>query len=233
MELERMTTTIIGTVDNAQVGKNLMAELIKSGLDEQGVEVLQGADDAIMSDIVGRGFDEDSARGFLASLDGDKILVAARVTDDQVKSTLAIIERFEVSDKAATVAGTNDETLLEIDEELAVTKSEVAQGGVRVSRSVTEQPVEETVTLRTETVDVDHKPVSRTLSAEEAKAAFQDKTLEMIGTTEEVEVTKEARVVGEVSLSKQSSEHEQKVQDTVRRTQVEVEQVGTKTPKRK
>ena len=228
-----MTTTIIGTVDNAQVGKNLMAELIKAGLDEQGVEVLKGADDAIMSDIVGRGFDEDSARGFLASLGGEKILVAARATDEQVKGAVAIIERFEVSDKANTGAGTHDETLLAVEEELAVTKNKVAQGGVRVSRSVSEQPVEETVTLRTETVDVDHKPVSRKLSAEETEAAFQDKTLEMIGTTEEVEVTKEARVVGEVSLRKQASEHEQKVQDTVRRTHVEVEEIGAKTAKRK
>ena len=120
--------------------------------------------------------------------------------------------------------------MLEVEEELAVTKNKVAQGGVRVSRSVSEQPVEETVTLRTETVEVDHRPVDRKLSAEEAGAAFKDKTLEMIGTTEEVEVTKEARVVGEVSLSKQASEHEQKVQDTVRRTHVEVEQIGAKTP---
>ena len=35
-----------------------------------------------------------------------------------------------------------------------------------------------------------------------------------------------------VSLSKQASEHEQKVQDTVRRTHVDVEQVGVKAPKR-
>ena len=128
--------------------------------------------------------------------------------------------------QAGEAAGTDGEAVLEVEEELAITKSKVAQGGVRVSRSVSEQPVEETVTLRTETVGVDHQAVDRKLSAEEAGAAFKDKTLEMIGTTEEVAVTKEARVVGEVSLTKQASEHEQKVQDTVRRTHVDVEQVG-------
>ena len=104
---------------------------------------------------------------------------------------------------------------------------------MRVSRSVSEQPVEETVTLRTETVGVDHQAVDRELSAEEADAAFKDKTLEMIGTTEEVAVTKEARVVGEVSLSKQASEHEQKVHETVRRTHVDVEQIGAKASNRR
>ena len=146
---------------------------------------------------------------------------------------MAIMERYEASDdQAGEAAGTDGESVLEVEEELAITKSKVAQGGVRVSRSVSEQPVEETVTLRTETVGVDRQDVDRKLGAEEAGAAFKDKTIEMIGTTEEVAVSKEARVVGEVSLGKQASEHEQKVQDTVRRTHVDVEQVGAKTPKR-
>ena len=54
----------------------------------------------------------------------------------------------------------------------------------------------------------------------------------MIGTTEEVAVNKEARVVGEVSLNRQASEHEQKVHETVRRTHVGVEQIGANAPNR-
>jgi stress response protein YsnF len=48
----------------------------------------------------------------------------------------------------------------------------------------------------------------------------------MTATAEEVEVSKEARVVGEVSLGKQVKEREQTVRDTVRRTEVEVEEIG-------
>jgi stress response protein YsnF len=45
-----------------------------------------------------------------------------------------------------------------------------------------------------------------------------------MGTREEAEVSKTARVVGEVSLNKQTNEREQTVRDTVRRTEVEVEE---------
>ena len=227
-----MTTTIISTVDNANAGTALIAELVKAGLDSRDVEVLAGDHETIMSEIVDRGFDESDARGYLEAVEGGRSLVAARATRDQIDGFIEIMERYEASDdQAGDATGTDGELVLEVEEELAITKSKVAQGGVRVSRSVSEQPVEEAVMLRTETVGVDHQAVDRKLSAEEAEAAFQDKTLEMIGTTEEVVVSKEARVVGEVSLTRQASEQEQKVQDTVRRTHVDVEEVGGKTPK--
>ena len=228
-----MTTTIISTVDNAQAGTALIAELVKAGLKGSDAEVLAGDHETVMAEIVRRGFDETDARGYLEAVEGGKFLVAAHATKDQIDSFMEIMERYEVSDdRAGEDAGSVGELVLEVEEELAITKSKVAEGGVRVSRSVSEQPVEELVRLRTETVGVDRRAVDRKLSPEEAGAAFKDKTLEMIGTTEEVAVTKEARVVGEVSLSKQASEHEQKVQDTVRRTHVDVEQVGVKTAKR-
>jgi uncharacterized protein (TIGR02271 family) len=228
------TTTIISTVENSQAGTALIAELVQAGMNNKDVEVLGGDHDAIMSEIVRRGFDETDARGYLEAVEGGKSLVAARAGEDQIEGFMAIMERYETApdqqDEAASVVG--GEKLLEVEEELAITKSKVAQGGVRVSRSVTEQPVEETVTLRTETVGVERQDVDRKLGKDEAVAAFKDKTIEMIGTTEEVAVTKEARVVGEVSLSKQASEREQKVQETVRRTHVDVEQVGAKSPKK-
>ena len=96
---------------------------------------------------------------------------------------------------------------------------------MRVTTSVNEQPVEETVTLREEQVEVERQPADRKLKPEEAEAAFQEKTVEMLGTSEELEVSKEARVVGEVALGKRVAEREEKVRDTVRRTQVEVEKI--------
>ena len=113
----------------------------------------------------------------------------------------------------------------EIEEELSVGKRKVASGGVRVTTSVSERPVEETVTLREEEVEVERRPADRKLKPEEAEAAFQEKTVEMLGTSEELEVSKEARVVGEVALGKRVAEHEETVKDTVRRSQVEVEKI--------
>ena len=128
---------------------------------------------------------------------------------------------------ARTEAG----TVQEVREELNVGTRKVATGGVRVTSSVSEVPVEKTVTLREEEVSAERTPASRALSAEEAEAAFQGRTVEVLGTREEAEVSKVARVVGEVSLGKQVSEREETVRDTVRRTEVEVEKVGAKTGK--
>ena len=116
----------------------------------------------------------------------------------------------------------------EVEEELSVSKRKAATGGVRVTTNVSEKPVEETVTLREEQVSAERKPADRELSPEEAEAAFKGKTVEMLGTSEEAEVTKQARVVGEVAIGKQVEEREETVKDTVRRTEVEVEKVGAK-----
>jgi stress response protein YsnF len=118
-----------------------------------------------------------------------------------------------------------EETAPIVEEELSIGKREVASGGARVTSSVEERPVEKTVSLREEKVEADRRSADRELSPEEAEAAFEGKTVEMMGTSEEAEVSKTARVVGEVSLSKQTNEREQTVRDTVRRTDVEVEEV--------
>jgi uncharacterized protein (TIGR02271 family) len=118
-----------------------------------------------------------------------------------------------------------EETAPIVEEELSIGKREVASGGVRVTTSVEEKPVEKTVSLREEEVEAERRPTDYKLSPEEAEAAFEEKTVEMMGTSEEAEVSKTARVVGEVSLNKQTNEREQTVRDTVRRTDVEVEAV--------
>ncbi len=135
--------------------------------------------------------------------------------------------------KAGESPKAQGETVQQVEEELSIGKREVATGGVRVTTSVSERPVEETVTLREEKVEAERRPADRKISPEEAEAAFQGKTVEMLGTREEVEVSKQARVVGEVAVGKQAEEREETIQDTVRRTEVEVEEIGTEAPKKR
>ena len=153
-----------------------------------------------------------------------KSLVAARAPEDKVERVAAIMERYETSTGESSQQE-QGETVQEIEEELSVGKRKVASGGVRVTTSVSERPVEETVTLREEEVEVARRPADRKLKPEEAEAAFQDKTVEMLGANEEASVRKEARVVGEVSLGKRVAEHEETVKDTVRHSQVEIEKI--------
>jgi uncharacterized protein (TIGR02271 family) len=131
----------------------------------------------------------------------------------------------KAADGASDDKAGREETAPIVEEELSIGKREVASGGVRVTSSVEERPVEKTVSLREEEVEADRRSADRELSPEEAEAAFEGKTVEMMGTSEEAEVSKTARVVGEVSLNKQTNEREQTVRDTVRRTDVEVEEV--------
>jgi uncharacterized protein (TIGR02271 family) len=110
-----------------------------------------------------------------------------------------------------------------IEEQLNVGKRVVQRGGVRVHTSVKERPVEETVTLREENVTVDRRPVDRAVTDADMRAAKEG---EFSVTTrgEEVVVGKEARIVEEVVIGKNTTEREETVRDTVKRTDVQVEE---------
>ncbi len=226
-----MSATVIGTVESTKVAQKAIDELLKAGFKDQDVEILEGDEDEIVAVIVERGFDEDDARGYAKAVGRGKTILAARAVGAKAEKAAAIIERYETGAEGADLEA--EETVSEIEENLSVGKNKVASGGVRVTTHVSERPVEQTVTLRKEAVEVERRPADRKLKSEEAEAAFQEKTVEMLGTTEEAEVSKEARVVGEVSLGKRVEERKETVKDTVRRTQVEVEKIGTTTRKSK
>ena len=147
----------------------------------------------------------------------------------------AIVTRTSEDDEDRGGSGRAErrETVPVVEEGLEVGKREVATGGVRVTSSVSERPVEQTVTLREEHVEAERKRADRVLSPEKADAAFEEKTVEVMGTSEEAVVRKEAHVVGEVSVGKRVEEREETVRDTVRRSEVEVEEVGAASGERK
>ena len=59
----------------------------------------------------------------------------------------------------------------------------------------------------------ERRAVDRDLRPEEAETAFEERTIEMTETSEEAEIEKQARVVGEVSLTKTAKEREQTVRE--------------------
>jgi uncharacterized protein (TIGR02271 family) len=116
----------------------------------------------------------------------------------------------------------NDEASIPIIEErLRVGKRETAHGRVRIRSYVVETPVQEQVTLHQEHVQVERRPVDRPLTG--AEAAFGERTIEATERAEEAVIAKEARVTEEVSLRKTAEERTETVRDTVRRTEVEVD----------
>lgn len=120
---------------------------------------------------------------------------------------------------------TNTAAIPVVQEQLKVGKREVQRGGVRVFSRVVETPVNESIGLREEHVNVQRRAVDEPISTTDA-TAFKEQSIEMRETAEEAVVEKSARVVEEVTINKEVTQREQQINDTVRHTEVEVEQLG-------
>ena len=120
----------------------------------------------------------------------------------------------------------NDPTAIPIiQEELKVGKREVQRGGVRIVQRVLETPVNETVGLREEHVNVERHAVDRPVSPADINA-FQETKIELRESVEEAVIEKTARVIEEVVVGKEVSQRQQNISDTVRHTEVKVEQIS-------
>ncbi|MBP2298120.1 YsnF/AvaK domain-containing protein [Azospirillum picis] len=121
-----------------------------------------------------------------------------------------------------------------VEEQVQVGKRSVERGGVRVRSYVVETPVEEQVRLRDETVTVERQPggMVEGAGAEVPADAFRERTIEVSETDEEAVVSKTAHVRETVVVRKDVAERAETVRDTVRRTEVEVEDMRDKTDRR-
>lgn len=118
------------------------------------------------------------------------------------------------------------QTIPVVEEQLSVGKREVRRGGVRIYSRVVETPVNESISLREEHLDVQRRPVDRTLS--DVEGAFREQSFEVRATSEEAVVEKSARIVEEVTLNKEVSERQEQIQDSVRHTEIDVQRLEGK-----
>jgi uncharacterized protein (TIGR02271 family) len=140
-----------------------------------------------------------------SSVNDDTYLADASSVDD---------ERYRSDDQRTS--------LPVIEEELQVGKREIETGGVRLRSRIVERPVQESIRLRQESVTVNRTPVDRIASDSEFDT-FIEGTIEMKEYAEIPVVSKEARVVEEVSLNKTVDEREEVINETLRSTEVDVE----------
>src|SRR5918997_405858 len=158
---------------------------------------------------------------------------AAAATTAPTTSTPAASRASTTSTTAARGAIEVQEEVIPIyEEELKVGKRVIEQGRVRVHAYTVEQPVEKDVTLREERVAVEHRPVDRPVSGVAGEAAFRDRTIDVTTHREEPVVDKEARIKEEIVVRKEADQHTETVRDTVRHTEVEIEddRAGTTRP---
>lgn len=108
-------------------------------------------------------------------------------------------------------------------EEIAIGTRTVERGRINVRTRTVETPVHEDVRLREERVDIARRAVDEPVT--DADALFRERSIDLVETGEEAVVAKQARVVEEIIVSTDVDERIETVDDTVRRTEVDVERV--------
>jgi uncharacterized protein (TIGR02271 family) len=227
-----LVSTLVGAGAGAAVG-GIAGALVDAGVDENdahayaegirrgGALVTVRASDAEVDRIVDILDDE----GTVNFDERETTWRSEGWTGTATASTTSAATATGLTDRASTAAARDtDEVIPVAEEELHVGKREVNRGRVRLHSRVIEKPVQEQVTLREERVDVERRPVSGTTQAGVIGGdPFQERTIEVEERGEEAVVSKEARVVEEVVVRKEADQRTETISDTVRKTEVDVE----------
>jgi uncharacterized protein (TIGR02271 family) len=142
---------------------------------------------------------------------------------DTYQSGTAAYPAAQTASTSGVTGGKQEEVIPLAEEELQVGKRTVDRGTTRIRRYVVRKPVEESVTLRDETVSVERRRPVTPGEAGVPAGAFEERTVEVHQTAEEPVVNKTARVVEEVVVRKDVTERTETVRDDVRREEVDVQ----------
>ena len=235
-----MAKTVIGLFDDRREAQQVVQALVEDGFRREDIHTVTSQEEASVGTLTARGVPETEAQYYAEGLRRGGALIIVEAADDRADRAVAIMERYPAVDLEGRTAAapalereragthkveTGDVNIPVVEEELQVGTRQVRRGGVRLYTHVTEQPVEETVRLREEHVTVERHPVDRPATNADL-TAFKEGTIELTETAEEAVVSKQARVVEEVVVNKEATERTETVQETVRRTEVEVEPIG-------
>ncbi len=246
MAMQDDLTTLVCLFHHHDYASAALEDLRKAGIPDSAISVIGGPDDAESNfektELAGLGMPDKDYDHLKQGLRENGYVVSVTCGSDHVETVERVFHdhsatKIDEADKtyapaeplaavAAPLMATQaaGETAIPIvQEELTVGKRNVDQGGVRVYRRVVEIPVETSVDLREEHVNVGRVAVDRPVT--DADLAFKDRSIELTETAEEAVVGKTARVVEEVVVGKTASQHTETIADTVRRTEVAVEEV--------
>ncbi|HEX8369450.1 MAG TPA: YsnF/AvaK domain-containing protein [Pyrinomonadaceae bacterium] len=224
------TTSTTGTTSNTGVGDSIGSFFSSLfGDDEttaQNYTTLAQDADAILTVQVDSAERAGAAAEILdrhGAIDVDERASQYQQNFAQTSGTTQQNTMTDTTQNAATTEG--EMSIPVIEEELQVGKRAVERGGARIRSRIIEKPVEETLRLREEHIVVNRQPVNRAVTDTDLQN-IQEGDIELTERAEEAVVSKQARVVEEVSVGKQVAEREETVRDTVRRTDVDVEETG-------
>lgn len=136
------------------------------------------------------------------------------------------VEDRNIEDRHIKENRDKETTIPVIEESMEVGKKVVERGGIRITQRVVEKPVEENISLREEHVKVHRKNVDRPATDSDFDA--NDHDIEIREHAEVPVVNKEARVVEEIKVTKEVTNRDEKVKDTIRKTEVDVHDLKDK-----
>lgn len=114
------------------------------------------------------------------------------------------------------------ESIPVIEENLEIGKRETETGGAQVRTSIEEHDVEKSINLKEEHVNVNRTPTDRPATDKDLEN-FEEGEKRITAHKEVPIVDKEARVVEEVNINKEVTEDEKTIRDTVKKTEVDTE----------
>ncbi len=236
MAVSNETTTLVCLFHHVNQASAALNDLQDAGVPLSSISMIGGDNrDAGGRSLSSLGIPERDLKHLQEGVAAGGAIVAVQAITSHVDTVERIFGQHKAAkiDEAVTedqfaaepmAAASAETTIPIVEEEMQVGKRTVDQGGVRVYRRVVEIPAEESINLREEHVVIERNPVDR--PATQADLDQQgSRTIELTETAEEAVVGKTAHVVEEVLVGKQASDRVERVQDTVRRTEVEIEEL--------
>jgi stress response protein YsnF len=244
--------TVIGFFDNSSEARRAVEELTDKGISRQDIDIRDNNETTTTSVSRERSdSDYNGITRFFKSLFGDNdndadryskvgsssncIVTVHAKSRDEAERAAEILDQYgaiDVDERASQYSNTSapgrdtgnrrETTIPRVEENLNVGKRTEERGGVRVRSRIVEKPVEEHIRLREENVHVERQAVNREVSPEDVRN-LQDRDIELTERTEVPVVNKEARVVEEVKISKDVNERDETIHDTVRNTEIDIE----------
>jgi len=231
-----MTQIVIGVFDTPDTAYQVEETLMdQEGLDESCFHVTaqeggEGQIRSFLSELFGPENDQMVAYyaerivqgGALLSVDLPDDIEIQPIQETMLNAGATDLNAKPAQQGIAGGSGEQSQAIPVIQEEMEVGKREAAKGSVRVTSSIEETPVQQDINLKEEKATITRRPVDRPAEPEDLSAQGE-RSVEVEETTERPVISKSARVVEEIEVGKETSERTERVEDTVRHTEVNVE----------
>jgi stress response protein YsnF len=231
--------TVIALFDDRNEAMSAYAALQQEGFAQADLDILTNddKDDVPKLAVMHEYIPAPDVDVYLQGVRDGGTIITANVADSAVERAASVMSSFKmvnIRERAATMQGVygqlsdpaqNENVLEVIEEDLEVGTEEVERGRMRIYTVVTEREVQQDVKLRDETIRVNRRPVNRTVITN--PDLFKQKSFEMVEIDEIAKVRKTVKVVEEVSLGKEVVQKIETIKETLRRQDVEIEEVKT------